>query len=136
MSVLRRGDQYTSRAIRGVGFLKYVSLVDNAGTAAVPVAGDPLDLSDWATSIVMAARGEGLEGVEYSIRGVAAYEFTNPARIRLEIAPSEMEKAVVETASGVDLRPIRVTVRATNAALQQRTLLNGVIHLLPGGYTQ
>lgn len=135
MTTLRRGDQYVSRAIRGVSFLKYVSLVDNAGTVSVPVAGDPLDLTDWSTTISLAARGEGLEGPEYAVRGLAAYEFVNPARIRLEIDKAEYAKAIVETANGVELRPIRVTVVATNAAGQQRTLLNGVIHLLPGGFT-
>jgi len=132
---VRRGDQYTSRAIRGVQFLKYVSLYENAGTLAAPVQGDAEDLSDWQTLLV-AARGEGLEGVEYSMRGLATYEFTAPARIALKIDPAELEKAVIETASGVELRPIRITVRATNSGGGQRTLLNGVIHLLPGGYTE
>jgi hypothetical protein len=132
---VRRGDQYTSRAIRGVQFLKYVSLFENGGTLSAPTQGDAQDLSDWQTLLV-AARGEGLEGVEYAMRGLATYEFTSPARIALSIAPSELEKAVVETSSGVELRPIRITVRATNSGGGQRTLLNGVIHLLPGGYTE
>lgn len=132
---IRRADQFTARAIRGVAFNEGISLYVNGGTYSAPGAGDGLDLSGW-TLIAVAAHPVGLEGVQYALRGTVIYEFTNPARILLAFPASELEKAVVPTPTGVELRPIRLTVRATNAALQQRTVLQGVIHLLPGGFTQ
>lgn len=131
---VRRADQFTARAVRGVAFSEGISLYENAGTFAAPVAGDGLDLSAWP-NVQIAARPEGLEGVEHIIRATVIYEFQAPARIRVTIPALELEKAVVDTPTGAELRPIRITVRAINAAGQERTILNGVLPLLPGGFT-
>jgi hypothetical protein len=131
---IRRADQFTARVIRGVAFNEGISLYENTGTNAAPTAGDGLDLSAWP-GLQLAARPEGLEGAQYAIRGTVVYEFQNPARIRIAISALELEKAVIDTPTGAELRPVRITVRAVDAALQERVVLNGVLQLLPGGFT-
>jgi len=133
-AVVRRADQFSARVVRGVSFSEGISLYENVGTFAEPEAGDPLDLTEWP-SVQVAARPEGLEGVAFAMRAAVVYEFVNPARIRVTISATELEKAVVDTPTGAELRPIRITVRAINAAAQERTILNGVLPMVAGGYT-
>lgn len=128
------GAQFRSRAYRGVKWTANVPLYDNAGTFGTPAAGEGLDLDDWPI-LTLAARPEGLQGAAYAIRGTASLTASNPAIVRLTIESTEFEKAVIQTPTGVELRPVRVTVRAAQTDRTQRTLLDGIIMFLAGGFT-
>ena len=127
-------DNYRSRAYRGVRWETEVPLYENIGTFSAPVYGDGLDLDLWPF-LLLQVRPEGLEGAAYVITGSAAYLARNPARVALSIPWEQMERAVVATPSGVELRPMRLVLKAGQADRSERTLLRGVIQFLPGGYT-
>lgn len=127
-------DQYRSRAYRGVRWETEVALYVNEGTFSAPSWGEGLDLEEWPF-LLMQARPEGLEGDEYAITGAASYITRDPARLALSIPWEQLEKAVVTTPTGIELRPIRMVVKAGQTDRSERVLLRGIIQFLPGGYT-
>ena len=129
---VRRGDQYRSTAWRGVAFKEQIPLTLRTGTLSSPQAGTGLDLTTWPF-LQAAAHAEGIEGNPIAV--VLSYTQASPARIQIDISAAELEKAVLPAGSGIEIRPIRITVKAGRADRSERTILDGVIDLLSSGYT-
>lgn len=115
-------------AIRGVSYYEEFSLFANTGTEAAPTMGDPLDLDDWPSIIVMI----DVAADQTIVRGTVDYVSNNPARFWVNINYVELDKAFDAANRS---RPLHYTVKALNTAgTQERPLQNGIIRVRESGY--